>query len=163
MNKNKMSNQFKLLLLSAAVEEANFQDILIIAAYAKRLRVAKRKQRFWIHPILNKRKEYGAFYHLVRKLELDEEKYIEYFRMSPQQLDMLLSYVGPLITIVQGRSFSHQIDKLFIGLMRKLRHCSRFFKNPKVDYIIINYQNHRLRRGQIHHVDKNVRIRAHRR
>ena len=40
---NKMSNQFKLLLLSAAVEEANFQETLI-AAYAKRLRVAKRKQ-----------------------------------------------------------------------------------------------------------------------
>ena len=122
---NKMSNQFKLPLLSAAVEEANFQEILI-AAYAKRLRVAKRKHRFWIHPILNKRKEYGAFYHLVRELELDEEKYkekyIEYFRMSPQQ-----SYVGPLITIVQGRSFSHQIDKFFIGFMRKLHRCSRFF------------------------------------
>ena len=86
---NKMSNQIKLLLLSTAVEEANFREILI-AAYAKRLRVAKRKHRFWIHPILNKRKEYGAFYHLVRELELEEEKYIEYFRMSPQQLDMLL-------------------------------------------------------------------------
>ena len=88
---NKMSNQFKLLLLGAAVEEANFQEILI-AAYAKRLRLAKRKHRFWIHPILNKRKEYGAFYHLVREMELDDEKHIEYFRMSPQQLDMLLSY-----------------------------------------------------------------------
>ena len=74
---NKMSNQFKLLLLSAAVEEANFQEILI-ATYAKRLRVTKRKHRFWIHPILNKRKEYGAFYHLVRELELDEEKYISF-------------------------------------------------------------------------------------
>ena len=123
---NKMSNQFKLLLLSAAVEEANFQEILI-AAYAKRLRVAKRKHRFWIHPILNERKEHGAFYHLVRELELDEEKYIEYLRMSPQQLDMLLSYIGPLITIVQGRSFSHQIDKFFIGFMRKLHRCQRFF------------------------------------
>ncbi|KAK3767377.1 hypothetical protein RRG08_049746 [Elysia crispata] len=102
-----MSNQFKLLLLSAAVEEANFQEILI-AAYAKRLRVAKRKHRFWIHPILNKRKEYGAFYHLVRELELDEEKYIEYFRMSPQQLDMLLSYVGPLIT--KQRAVREPID-----------------------------------------------------
>ena len=90
---NKMSNQFKLLLLSAAVEEANFQKILI-AAYAKRLRVAKRKHRFWIHPILNKRQEYGAFYHLVRELELDEEKYIEYFRMSPQQLD---TCTGPVV------------------------------------------------------------------
>ena len=62
--------------------------------------VWQRGNRFWIHPILNKRKEYGTFYHLVRELELDEEKYIEYFRkkyieyfrMSPQQLDMLLSY-----------------------------------------------------------------------
>ena len=54
-----------------------------MAAYAKRLRVVKRKHRFWIHPILNKRKEYGACYHLVRELELDEEKYIEYFRISP--------------------------------------------------------------------------------
>ena len=128
---NKMSNQIKSLLHSAAVEEANFQEILI-AAYAKRLRVAKRKHRFWIHPILNKRKEYGAFYHLVRELDLDEEKYIEYFRMSPRQLDMLQSYVGLLITIVQGRSFSHQIDKFFIVFIRKLHRCSRFFKNPKV-------------------------------
>ena len=89
---NKMSNQFKILLLSAAAEEANFQEILI-AAYAKRLRVAKRKHRFWIHPIFNKRKECGAFYHLVRELELDEEKYIEYFRMSLQQLE---TYTGRL-------------------------------------------------------------------
>ena len=73
-----MSNQFKLLLLSAAVEEANFQEILI-AAFAKRLRVAKRKHRYWIHPILNKRKEYGAFYHLVRELEPDKEKYLKVF------------------------------------------------------------------------------------
>ena len=90
---NKMSNQFKLLLLSAAVEKANFQEILI-AAYAKRLRMAKRKHRFWIHPILNKRKEYGASCHLVRELELDEEKYIEYFRMSPQQLN---TCTGPVV------------------------------------------------------------------
>ena len=54
------------------MEEANFQEILI-AAYAKRLRVAKRKHR------LNKRKEYGAFNHVVRELELDEEKCKEYF------------------------------------------------------------------------------------
>ena len=89
------------------MEEANFQEILK-AAYAKRLRVAKRKHRFWSHPILNKRKEYGAFYHLVRELELDKEKYIEYFRMSPQQLDILLSYVGPLIT--KQRTVREPID-----------------------------------------------------
>ena len=37
--------------------------------------------------------------------------------------------------------FSHQIDKYFIGFMRKLHRCSRYLMNPKVDY---NYKLSKL-------------------
>ena len=58
----------------------------------------KRKHRFWVHSIIKRRIEQGAFYNLVRELELDRSKYHKYFRMSPEKLEYILGLVGPLIT-----------------------------------------------------------------
>ena len=41
-----------------------------------------RQHRFWVHEILRERQDYGAYYHLVNELELDRDKYHEYFRYS---------------------------------------------------------------------------------
>ena len=46
----------------------------------------KRRHRFWVHDILQKRKEHGIYHHVVRELESDRDKYHEYFRMSAAQL-----------------------------------------------------------------------------
>ena len=56
-----------------------------------------RQHRHWVHDILRKRKEFGAYYHLVNELELDKDKYHEHFRMSAEKLGHVLGFVGPEI------------------------------------------------------------------
>ena len=57
----------------------------------------KREHRFWVHEILRRREEKGAYYNLVRELQLDAEKHHQYFRMSAEKMDHVLSFVGPVI------------------------------------------------------------------
>ncbi|GFO47250.1 protein antagonist of like heterochromatin protein 1 [Plakobranchus ocellatus] len=77
------------------MEQCYFDDFLLPLS-ALKLR-KKRNHRFWVHEILKRRKGYGAYYHLVKEPEFDREKYKEYFRMTFEQLEILLSFVGPLI------------------------------------------------------------------
>jgi hypothetical protein len=57
----------------------------------------RRKRTWWIHPINQKREELGEYHRLVLELRLDSERFIKYFRMTPDLFDNLLSKVGPLI------------------------------------------------------------------
>ncbi len=63
--------QLQLSLLLAHWEQCDLDDMLLGLAMKKKLMLAKRKHRFWVHDIIKKRKKYGAFYHLVKHLELD--------------------------------------------------------------------------------------------
>uniref|UniRef100_A0A9J8CCY8 DDE Tnp4 domain-containing protein n=1 Tax=Cyprinus carpio carpio TaxID=630221 RepID=A0A9J8CCY8_CYPCA len=42
-----------------------------------------------------RRKTFGAYYHLVAELQLDSEKHLNYFWMSAEQMEEILSIVGP--------------------------------------------------------------------
>ncbi|KAK7483576.1 hypothetical protein BaRGS_00025129 [Batillaria attramentaria] len=59
--------------------------LLILLLAKKRKSKSKRRHRFWIHPILRQRRSYGAFFHLVRELQMDGEKFRQYFRLSREQ------------------------------------------------------------------------------
>lgn len=54
--------------------------------------------RYWVHPLNQDRALQGAFYHLVAELRLDSQRHRNYFRMSAEQMDQLLSLIGPEIT-----------------------------------------------------------------
>ena len=58
----------------------------------------KRRHRFWVHDIVARRMQLGAYNNLVMELALDREKFRGYFRMSHETFDEVLSYVGPVIT-----------------------------------------------------------------
>lgn len=59
--------------------------------YRKKKIEKKREVRFWIHPILEKREEYGAFHTLVKnQLRENEDKFYNYFRMQKTTFDNLL-------------------------------------------------------------------------
>jgi hypothetical protein len=45
--------------------------------------------RKWIHEVNMERKKFGEFHHLLKQLQKDELKFIEYFRMSIKQFDQL--------------------------------------------------------------------------
>ncbi|GFY69342.1 hypothetical protein TNIN_322881 [Trichonephila inaurata madagascariensis] len=55
------------------------------------------KKRWWVRPIFQKRRSRGASI-LIEEMRLsDTESYFNFFRMSPQLFDNLLSIVGPVI------------------------------------------------------------------
>ena len=69
-------------LLQRSVQEP--QDLIVIAmAYKLFLKKhQKRRHRWWIHSILQKRAERGAFNNLVNELQLDGERFQQYFRVT---------------------------------------------------------------------------------
>ena len=60
----------------------------IIALYLLyRRRKRRRKSLHWVHPIIQKREEFGAFYALFGELGDDAKKFFNYFRMSVSSFD----------------------------------------------------------------------------
>ncbi|MEQ2305972.1 hypothetical protein AMECASPLE_003358, partial [Ameca splendens] len=53
------------------------------------------RRRLWVHPLNQQRRQQGDFYHLVAELRLDSQRHYQYFRMSAEKMDELLSFVGP--------------------------------------------------------------------
>uniref|UniRef100_A0A1A8PU22 DDE Tnp4 domain-containing protein n=1 Tax=Nothobranchius pienaari TaxID=704102 RepID=A0A1A8PU22_9TELE len=54
-----------------------------------------RRRRLWVRPFNRLRSEQGDFHLLVAELRLDAKRHHEYFRMSAEQMDELLSILGP--------------------------------------------------------------------
>ena len=80
------------------------REELITVAIALLLR-GRRKHRYWVSNILQKRKSLGAFRTLVQEMRLSHrEEFFRYFRMSPDRFENLLSIVGPrLIKVCRSR------------------------------------------------------------
>jgi hypothetical protein len=55
------------------------------------------RRRTWVHEIIRKRQELGEFHRLVQELRLDQQRFLQYFRMTPETFDNLLHVVGPHI------------------------------------------------------------------
>ncbi|MEQ2300868.1 hypothetical protein AMECASPLE_030230 [Ameca splendens] len=54
----------------------------------------KRRQRSWVHEILQGREQFGDYLHLLQELHLDDGRFKRYFRLSRTQFEDLLSRVG---------------------------------------------------------------------
>ena len=65
----------------------------------RRRQAKKRKSpEFWVRKIFQERSTKGEFHLLVKDMELfDHELFFSQFRMTPQKLEELLSWVGPLL------------------------------------------------------------------
>lgn len=59
--------------------------------YWYRKRQKQRIRRYWEHPIVRMRCNYGSFQNLMSQLRRDEIKFFNYFRMSESTFDDLLS------------------------------------------------------------------------
>ena len=67
-------------LLSIEEEEDNEAKDFFLMALGLAARNKQRQHRFWVHSILQKRKIHGACHHLVKELQLEAERFHEYFR-----------------------------------------------------------------------------------
>jgi len=47
----------------------------------------RRNRLHWVHPIIQKREEFGVFYILFGELRDDANKFLNYFRMSVSSFD----------------------------------------------------------------------------
>ncbi|XP_035225151.1 uncharacterized protein LOC118197725, partial [Stegodyphus dumicola] len=76
-------------------------------------REAKRsgsERKWWVRPIYLNRQDQGAQQNLINEMRLqDTESFFNFFRMTPQKFDELLSVVGPRITM-KATSFRNPIS-----------------------------------------------------
>lgn len=55
----------------------------------------KKKRKFWVHPILERQTEHGAFHRLTQELCLCHPCFRQYFRMLITQFEAILEILGP--------------------------------------------------------------------
>ena len=72
-------------------------------------RKKRRQHRWWVHNLLQKRIEHGVFYHLVKELNLDAERFQQYFHLSREQFAQVLFCIGPYI---EKRSRSREVMQM---------------------------------------------------
>lgn len=65
--------------------------LLLIIRQRRRRRRIKKKKKYWVHPLLSQRHQKGLFCHLVSDLRKNETKFFQYFRMSINSYDELLT------------------------------------------------------------------------
>ena len=69
--------------------ESDDSDDEVLLLYA----VGNKRERKWVHEVNMKRRESGEFHHLMKQLRQDEVKFKEYFRVSSNQFEQLLSLI----------------------------------------------------------------------
>ncbi|KAL7400386.1 hypothetical protein ABVT39_011185 [Epinephelus coioides] len=85
-----------------------------VAALLLLRRRLQARKRVWVHPINERRQEQGAYHNLVQELRASTERHRKYFRMSADEMDYVLSMIGP-----DGHKFqkSHRVKtKLAVTL-----------------------------------------------
>ena len=77
------------MLVDGLPWESDDSDDDVLLLYA----VGNKRERKWVHELNMKRREFGEFHHLMKQLRQDEMKFEEYFRMSSNQFEQLLSLI----------------------------------------------------------------------
>lgn len=108
----------------------NKKKKVVLAYYLykkKQKETVKCKRSLWVHPILLEREEYGAFHTLFRKLEEDETKFFNYFRMKKETFQLLLTAIYDKITHedTDMRKSISPAERLAVTL-RYVKTCSIF-------------------------------------
>lgn len=72
--------------------------LTVIVSQVHKLNV-KRKRRWWVRPLYEKRYRLGFYNNLIQEMRLSDcEMFFNFTRMSVHSFDKLLNLVGPLIT-----------------------------------------------------------------
>lgn len=73
-------------------EEEVEEDIQLLSLISDKNKKGA-KIRWWVHPVTGKRGQHGTYYRLVKELELDADKFKDYFRLSQEQFQYVLEKV----------------------------------------------------------------------
>jgi len=98
------SNDEDELLVTFAVTSIAAAAATFMFDAAATTRQRKRRHRQWMNKYLQRRAQYGTYNSLmIDLLELDDVKFCNYVRMSPEESNTLFSKVQPLITTKSTR------------------------------------------------------------
>jgi hypothetical protein len=75
----------------------DFGELVAVCALLLRTR-AKRRKRFWVHPLVSQRLLKGQFHKLYEDLHIHPKKFFGYFRMTCSGFYKLSSMIRPKIT-----------------------------------------------------------------
>ena len=59
----------------------------------RRIRRLRRQRSMWVHPLTNARLYHGQYYTIMTELRNDNEKFFNFFRMSQNTFNELLSVI----------------------------------------------------------------------
>ena len=68
-------------------------NALFILLLLRRIRRRRRQRAIWMHPLTTQRISVGQYYTIMYELRQDTEKFFNYFRMSQNTFDELLSVI----------------------------------------------------------------------
>ncbi|XP_067679605.1 uncharacterized protein [Haliotis asinina] len=85
------------LLFIIEEEEEEEEEIELLLYHALEKEHAKVKRRWWVHPVTDNRAAYGTYHRLVKELELDDDMFQQYFRLSREQFQYVLKKVEELM------------------------------------------------------------------
>ena len=83
--------------LSVSVCGMDFVASVAVCTLLLRTR-AKRRKRFWVHPLVSQRLLKEQFHRLYENLHIHPKKFFGYFRMTCSSFDELSSMIRPKIT-----------------------------------------------------------------
>jgi hypothetical protein len=75
--------------------------IILLIHRRRRRRLQQISRRWWVHPINQQRKRFGAFHVLYPLLNEAPENFFNYFRMNRQCFELLLGWIGPRFFIIR--------------------------------------------------------------
>ncbi|XDV11211.1 hypothetical protein PO909_000212 [Leuciscus waleckii] len=113
-----MHPQLSHIYISHTVPVSRRRTLTFVLLLERIQRGRRRRKRCWVHPLNQRRRQQGDFYHLVAELRLDSQRHHLYFRMSAEQMDELLSIIGPELTR-QSTNYRAAIEpkqRLAVGL-----------------------------------------------
>ena len=79
---------------------------LILLRLLRRRRRKRESRSTWVRPWIGRRQEFGAYWTLVRELKQeDQEKYRQYFRVTPEGFNIILEKVGRPLVLARRSHF----------------------------------------------------------
>ncbi|XP_045482872.1 uncharacterized protein LOC123686692 [Harmonia axyridis] len=75
------------------MSDAEEEVLLLSLLYFRCKKRRKRRQRIWIHPIIEEREKKGQFRNLFAELKNHEDKFFNFTRMSTSSFEELLNII----------------------------------------------------------------------
>ena len=91
--------------------------LLLAGSYSRRKRIVERK--FWVHPAIAKRDQFGQYKNLYAELEKYPDRYFKHMWMSKEKFESLLEKVAPSLESDAYCPFRRKIsakEKLIVTL-----------------------------------------------